>query len=231
MNKDNSHLQLVTSTPSAPQGRPRFTRGDLMNTFQKQNPRVCTILDEMAVRAATWCADKVRKDFTDSASLVDPEIAIANAMGLPPHTIRICFSGKLPLPSLICFPDVRFIAKGCGFQDPDIPVVLHAPSNDGQAQSQTIIYIDQNILNEKAMAACMARAAAYTDMGPKDFILRTLLEIIQNKGEHMGTPLQKEMDQLGTTTLGFISAPCRWRPAPASGHGWDRAVFGRAYGA
>ena len=209
MNKDITHLRLVPPADRPTPGtRPRFTHGDLTDTFQKQNPRVYTILDKMADRAAVYCANKVRKDFKDSASLVYTETPIAAAMGLAPHTIRICFSGKLSLPSLMRFPDVRLVAKGCGFQDPDIPVVLCAPSNDRQTQSQTIIYIDQAILNKKTMAACLARAAAYNDMGPKDFILRTLLEIIQNKGQHMGTPLQKEMDGLGKTTLevmGFIA--------------------------
>jgi hypothetical protein len=209
MNENIPHLRLVPpANRPAPGTRPRFTRGDLTDTFQKQNPRVYTILDKMADRAATWCADKVREDFKDSSSLANTETPIAAAMGLAPHTIRICFLGELPLPSFTRFPDVRLVAKGCGFQDPDIPVVLCAPSNDRQTQSQTIIYIDKTLLNKKNMAACLARAAAYNDMGPKDFILRTLLEMIQNKGQHMGTPLQQELDQLGTTTLktmAFIS--------------------------
>lgn len=213
MQPDIPHLRLVPPADRPTPGpRPRFTRGDLTDTFQKENPRIYGILVYIAERASTWCADKVRKDFRDSASLVDTETPIAAAMGLAPHTIRICFSGKLSLPSLMRFPDVRLVAKGCGFQDPDIPVVLYAPSNDGQAQNQTIIYIDQAILNKKTMAACMARAAAYNDMGPNDFILQSMIEIVQNKGQHMGTPLQKEMDKLGKTTLeamGFISPPHR----------------------
>jgi hypothetical protein len=79
------------------------------------------------------------------------------------------------------------------------------------------------------MAACLARAAAYNDMGPKDFILRTLLEMIQNKGQHMGTPLQQELDQLGTTTLktmAFISPLiARGQQDPPYGHGWQPPIF------
>lgn len=207
------HLRLVPPAEyPAPCDRQRFTRGDLMDAFQKENPRIYGILAYIAARAATWCADKVREDFKDSASLVYTETPIAATMGLDPFEIRISFTPKVPLPSLTRFPDVRLVAKECGFQDPDTPVVLYAPSNDGQAQNQTIIYIDQAILNRKTMAACMARVAAYNDMGPKDFILRSMIEMMQNKGQHMGTPLQKEMDKLGKTTLeamGFVSPPHR----------------------
>lgn len=213
MKEDIPHLRLVSPADRPKPGpRPRFTRGDLTDTFQKQNPAIYMILDKIAARAATWCADKVREDFKDSASLVYTETPIAATMGLDPFEIRISFTPKVPLPSLTRFPDVRLVAKGCGFQDPDIPVVLYAPSNDRQTQSQTIIYIDQAILNRKTMAACMARVAAYNDMGPKDFILLSMIEMMQNKGPHMGTPLQKEMDKLGTTTLkamGFVSPPHR----------------------
>jgi hypothetical protein len=139
MNENIPHLRLVPPANRPAPGTPATFYPRRFNRYiPKTKPRVYTILDKMADRAATWCADKVREDFKDSSSLANTETPIAAAMGLAPHTIRICFLGNFLFHLLRVFQMSALSQKDADFRTQIYPLSCAPPAMIGKRKAKQL---------------------------------------------------------------------------------------------
>lgn len=162
-------------------------------------PVAMGIAQQVARQATEWCDGKVQKDFGRAIKLTPFNqnvragdfLPIADMFAVNKDLVGLRPKAEIALPSISQF-GTWCVAQGSGFQDPNMPVLLGA--HDGSM----IYYVPPSLVGDKEVTcSTFARVAAIQKYGFRDFVERTIYEMILNKGEHRGTPYQTELDKRG----------------------------------